>query len=727
MPTVPIEQNRVGLAGVTDEKLRPGDYGGSGLQAAGAGMETLGRALGGVAGDQLIRAEQRQRDRAAAEDAALKQSYNAYDARARALLRDGGAAFYAQAGQVAVDAADGISATLRQIPDEIGKTLQPHIRALFDHVIGQRVGQDIAGVQDHADAEKRVWQEQQAEQLMAASARNALDHIGTPLFADHVATGLKAIDDRAAVQRWDPTVKLAAEQHYVSGIHKRAIDGLTVGDAIMAESYYHRHSAEMTPQDRSAIEDSLRGPLLERQGAAVIDGYGNLVDGAHDGLASPYAPRTVDLPAIYGHIEQQDLPDAVKRSARTDAGARATRNERRIEQEQHAARDAAFVQVDDLGDAFISVSQLSPEVLRGLDIETLDALKRQVGVNATPGRIEPHGETAHELAILAATDRQAFAKRDLRLDRARMTPDEYAAMSHVQQGWRSDPPAIGALMHQRVWEAARRSDPTGDEQNLLLPDQDGAAPGMATHAAADQVVDRIFQRDFGIPTAQSRPTQLAAKSLLSKGVITTQDVEEATWVMHQAMANGAYDHADQAFLNTLNDRVAIRSGYKARAAPERSLQQSEIGLIQRALPVGLDLKSVRIVRGSGGSAIAAVAFSRGHPAITIGNTVYLDSGEYSPDLAASAKGIRTLIHELNHVRQYQRYGMLPVFGRIGRESAVYGEDGAYNYFAHTGKTMRVPLWRRRARLQEIMPCSWSLACCPCTCQTESHIRLRPSN
>ena len=51
MPTVPTEQNRVGIADVTDAKLQPGDYSGTGLQALGAGMQQLGATGTKIAGD----------------------------------------------------------------------------------------------------------------------------------------------------------------------------------------------------------------------------------------------------------------------------------------------------------------------------------------------------------------------------------------------------------------------------------------------------------------------------------------------------------------------------------------------------------------------------------------------------------------------------------------------------------------------------------------------------
>ncbi|MEO9131515.1 MAG: hypothetical protein ABI240_09930, partial [Sphingomonas sp.] len=44
MPVVPIEDNKVGIGGLTDAKLRPGDFSGSGLEALGSGLQKVGRA-----------------------------------------------------------------------------------------------------------------------------------------------------------------------------------------------------------------------------------------------------------------------------------------------------------------------------------------------------------------------------------------------------------------------------------------------------------------------------------------------------------------------------------------------------------------------------------------------------------------------------------------------------------------------------------------------------------
>ncbi|QNA85144.1 hypothetical protein G4G27_14920 [Sphingomonas sp. So64.6b] len=461
MPTVPIEENRVGLAAVTDAKFRPGDYTGTGLQAVGSGLATLGEALGGVSKDlqkkQQLIAAQRESDDAAAADAALKQSYTLYDTRAREILRSGDQAYFNRTGQAAVDAAGSMAVELGRYRDEARQRLDPHVAAMFDRMIVPRIDQDIAGIQTYANEQKRVWQGEQSGHVMEASAANALDHVGMPQFVDHVATGLRALDNRALVEGWDPARKIAAEHDYVSNIHKQAVDGLTVGDAIAADAYYRAHQNEMTARDRAEIEESLRQPLLERRAAAVIDTYGASAAGDRAGPAEPYAPRNADLPAIYSYLAEQDLPPEVEEAALNDAAARAAQNERRIAQDQRAARDTAFELTDRLGEGFTSVAQLPPAMRRNLDPEALEALTRQARHNARPEPVKLHSKAAYDLTMLASTDRQAFVERDLRLDRDRMTPEDYDALNAAQRGWRSDPPANDVIMRQRVWEGVQQS------------------------------------------------------------------------------------------------------------------------------------------------------------------------------------------------------------------------------------------------------------------------------
>jgi hypothetical protein len=44
VPVVPVEENKVGIAGLTDAKLSAGNFSGSGLDALGSGLQQLGEA-----------------------------------------------------------------------------------------------------------------------------------------------------------------------------------------------------------------------------------------------------------------------------------------------------------------------------------------------------------------------------------------------------------------------------------------------------------------------------------------------------------------------------------------------------------------------------------------------------------------------------------------------------------------------------------------------------------
>ena len=73
-----------------------------------------------------------------------------------------------------------------------------------------------------------------------------------------------------------------------------------------------------------------------------------------------------------------------------------------------------------------------------------------------------------------------------------------------------------------------------------------------------------------------------------------------------------------------------------------------------------------------------MTIANGNPAITIGNTIYYQ--HQLRDFTQSSDGIRSLVHELKHVVQYQRYGVAAVFARITRDYFKYGEQGAYQYY-----------------------------------------------
>lgn len=94
-----------------------------------------------------------------------------------------------------------------------------------------------------------------------------------------------------------------------------------------------------------------------------------------------------------------------------------------------------------------------------------------------------------------------------------------------------------------------------------------------------------------------------------------------------------------------------------RGDQARELTPAERTAIRAAFGNEIDLDEVRIVDGPGNSPAAHAAFKiGGNPAITIGDTIYLDTNHYSGDLGQPGAERELLLHEFTHVVQYQRLG-----------------------------------------------------------------------
>ncbi len=112
---------------------------------------------------------------------------------------------------------------------------------------------------------------------------------------------------------------------------------------------------------------------------------------------------------------------------------------------------------------------------------------------------------------------------------------------------------------------------------------------------------------------------------------------------------------------TANERLAIADVFGVRARPEL----------------------LRIVDGAGQCAIAAAAFRNGNPAITVGNTIYLNPVSKWPvrDLAGDDTGddLELLMHEVTHTIQYRELGFAVFLARYGSDMAAVRGDANEMY------------------------------------------------
>ncbi|GAA0335321.1 hypothetical protein GCM10009087_52130 [Sphingomonas oligophenolica] len=312
MPVVPIEENKVGIASLTDAKLRPADLSGSGLDAIGSGLRAvgsagmdLGKAVGskppaartdrgaasakpaekgaaaqdpakaGASDNKPPEAEPRPAIRAAAaqqaappltltptqaaNDAAVKRGYCDYVEATRPVLDPEKGA---PADRQGVDPAAATRARSDQLIEAyqgIAAGLSPEQHEALHGVMPQRLAQDQALIRRQEAAAAQEAQRQQSQRVVDTSADDAVLHYGTPAFGQSMATGLRQIEEQAA------------ETRFISGVHRKISESYAGGDVILGAEHLRLFGAHMTSEDRDAAWQALSGPLIQTQAVADAD------------------------------------------------------------------------------------------------------------------------------------------------------------------------------------------------------------------------------------------------------------------------------------------------------------------------------------------------------------------------------------------------------------------------------------------------------------------------
>jgi len=310
MPVVPTEENRVGIAGVTGEKLVPGDFSGSGLDALGAGMQSLGET-----GQKVAVA---QHEQAIEDDAAVKKAWNIYAEQSRAIRAD----FYARQGSDAASALQPATDALRETVDGLRDGLSgKRQRGIFDRSLPERLIADVANMEDHVATQTAVEQQKQSVGVLGNAKDDAVENAHNPeQFQRHVHTGIETMRTQALLQGRDPASVDHEAAHFVSSIHRDVADGLTAHDALAANQYLRDKGGEMIAAHRDEVKRSLAPVLGEAQAVADVD--------MHDALRSPTAPITPpgDIATVTGRmltVETARQPDGEGANAATPSPGQA--------------------------------------------------------------------------------------------------------------------------------------------------------------------------------------------------------------------------------------------------------------------------------------------------------------------------------------------------------------------------------------------------------------------
>jgi hypothetical protein len=132
----------------------------------------------------------------------------------------------------------------------------------------------------------------------------------------------------------------------------------------------------------------------------------------------------------------------------------------------------------------------------------------------------------------------------------------------------------------------------------------------------------------------------------------------------------------------------------------RPLTLGELALAKKAFGNDMPYAEVRLIDGANGNPAAMAAFKNGNTAITLRRSIYFGP-HYRPDFSAAEPHARGLfLHEMTHVRQYARMGVVRFGLRYARDMASVRFRASRMYDYQPGVT-RFPSARLEAQAQMV--------------------------
>lgn len=118
----------------------------------------------------------------------------------------------------------------------------------------------------------------------------------------------------------------------------------------------------------------------------------------------------------------------------------------------------------------------------------------------------------------------------------------------------------------------------------------------------------------------------------------------------------------------------------------RGLKAGEIELLRGAFGGRLPYDGVRLRLGTGGNPAAIAAFRNGNTAITLRRSIYFRT-HYSDDFSAGDVQAQSLFHhEMTHIWQYAKLGVVRFLARYARELAACRFSARAMYAYEEGET-----------------------------------------
>lgn len=266
MPVVPVAQNRVGLASVTDAKLQPGDFSNTGLESLGDGMRRVG-----AAGQDF--AKELDHQQAIQDQAATKQLDNEATLAIRDVLWTGDGAFFTKQGSDALNARAPTQQALQKIRDDmLGRVKTDRQRRMLTDQLDRRLSEEFDGIARYSVQQNAKYEQDQSISRQAIQTDEAVRNYADPVkFQQAYNTGLSEIRSRADLQGWSPERMKLEESDYSTSIYGAVAMGLIDKDPVEANAYLQQNRDKLDYKAVAKIEGLLREPLERHSTQSYVD------------------------------------------------------------------------------------------------------------------------------------------------------------------------------------------------------------------------------------------------------------------------------------------------------------------------------------------------------------------------------------------------------------------------------------------------------------------------
>ena len=359
-------------------------------------------------------------------------------------------------------------------------------RQAFGKTFAQMRMQGIATSATQEANERRASLEESGKASIVGSINMAAANYVTPgVVGDAVDDITKRTAVLSQLNGWTPERRDMETTLNLTSLHKQVIQNMVQEDPEQAGRYFDHYKDQIAGTDRDSVDKLIKGAKFTT--AAQTFAAGVVASGASEGDAIAAARSKFAGP------EQEQVVLEVKTRYQEKSKAR--------EDDQRDAADTAF-------GIFARTGRLSavPQSVRDrLDGRVLISLQHEAEAKVKGGALKTDPNAYYELRTLAATDPEAFAKRDLRGDFAKLDEGDREKFINLQQDVRK--PA-------KVKDVVEVGSQLSDAHDLLgWKATDGAKKGAFDRAVTNQI-------DTAQTTAKRPLTFKERQEIIDRNMVT---------------------------------------------------------------------------------------------------------------------------------------------------------------------------------------------------------------